>query len=397
MNQLKRFVNSTICIRVFTISLNFISNILINRSLGIELKGQFTIIQNYANFLQLLLSLGVCYAYSTLKKEHGDKQAKNCIVSVIWLQTFIYLIISIIVFLIDPAIEKFFIVLLFIAMICNSQIVFIALIDNIRSRNWMLLSSTCVYILLNIIAIYFFPGNLYVIVGLLCIKYFYEICICSVKFHYFTFSFMNIKREHIRTILKMGIPTAALAVLISCNYNIDVFMLIWLGSGNIQVGVFGVAYSLSNMMWFIPDAFKEMIYNRTAKENDFRFVLKYIYINMFFCFCICIGFAVFGKWFLSVVYGKEYRVAFNVCLTLFIGIIPMVAFKLIHPIYVNMGRSLAVVILLLIAVVINVVLSYFLIPAYGAYGAAIASVISYSICGTLFFGKFYLDYCKVVS
>jgi len=195
----------------------------------------------------------------------------------------------------------------------------------------------------------------------------------------------------------MGIPTAVLAILISCNYNIDIFMLNWMGSGDVQVGMYGVAYSLSNMMWFIPDAFKEMIYSRTAKESNFRFVLNYIVVNMAFCLCICIGFAVLGKWFLGFVYGEEYKAAFNVCLTLFVGIVPMVAFKLIHPIYVNTGKSFAVVILLLIAVVVNIVLSYILIPVYGAYGAAIASVVSYSVCGLLFLGKFYFDYCKVTA
>ena len=79
-------------------------------------------------------------------------------------------------------------------------------------------------------------------------------------------------------------------------------------------------------------------------------------------------------------------------MTLFIGIIPMVAFKLIHPVYVNDGRSIIVVLLLTISVLTNIAVSYILIPAYGAFGAAIASVISYSVCGFLFYLKFSHDY-----
>ena len=69
MVNIKKILISPIVIRVLTVGLNFVSNVIINRSLGLELKGQYTTILNYANFLQLFLNLGICYAYPMLKKE----------------------------------------------------------------------------------------------------------------------------------------------------------------------------------------------------------------------------------------------------------------------------------------------------------------------------------------
>lgn len=79
MVNIKKILISPIVIRVLTVGLNFVSNVIINRSLGLELKGQYTTILNYANFLQLFLNLGICYAYPMLQKEKESIDAKNTI------------------------------------------------------------------------------------------------------------------------------------------------------------------------------------------------------------------------------------------------------------------------------------------------------------------------------
>ena len=392
MGKIKRYFHSPVSIRILTVGLNFIANVLINRSLGLVLKGQYTTILNYANFLQLFLNLGICYAYPLLKKTEKIDKAKQLIMTVVWLQTFAFAVISAIVFLIIPNIRILMIILLSTVMICNSQIVFIALIDDIKKRNLFLLSSTVLFIFSNAVCILIAPGQLYLIVALLIIRYLYEIIVIVKKNQYAIFSISSLNKKKLLTILKIGLPTAVLAVLISCNYNIDIFMLNWMKSGDTQIGIYGVAYSLTNMLWIIPDAFKELIYNKTAKEDNYRFVIKCIFVNMGLCVVLSLGFLILGKWFLSIVYGQEYVVAFDVSLTLFCGVIPMVAFKLIHPIYVNKGESGVVVLLLCIAVIANIISSWLLIPSFGAFGAAIASVISYAICGILFFIKYCKDY-----
>lgn len=392
MGKIRKYIFSPISIRILTVGLNFVANVLINRSLGLALKGQYTTILNYANFLQLFFNMGICYAYPLLRKNEGEETAKKSILTMIWIQTFVFAIVSCIVFVISPDLRTLMIVLLSTVMICNSQIVFIALIGDIKKRNIYLLTSTILFIICNAICILVVPGKLYLIVGLLILKYLYEIIVIVRTNHYAQFSIHALNKSRMITILKIGMPTAVLAVLISCNYNIDIFMLNWMKSGDTQVGIYGVAYSLSNMLWVIPDAFKELIYNKSAREDNYQFVMKCIFVNMALCIIISLGFLILGQWMLGLIYGQEYVVAFDVTLTLFCGVIPMVAFKLIHPIYVNKGKSGIVVLMLCIAVVANIISSWILIPNHGAFGAAIASVISYAICGGLFFAKYRKDY-----
>ena len=70
----------------------------------------------------------------------------------------------------------------------------------------------------------------------------------------------------------------------------------------------------------------------------------------------------------------------------------MVIYKLIHPIYIANGKTKTVVILLTIAVFINIIGDVVLIPEFKGMGAAVSSVISYMICGVIFFVKFKVDY-----
>lgn len=394
MKKIKLWFSSPILIRIITIGLNFFSNIIINRSLGIALKGQYTTIFNYANFLQLFLNLGICYAYPTIQKEKDIEVAKKIIMTIIWLQTVMFFFISVVVSIFSHSIRVQLIMFLTTILICNNQIVFIALIDNIRKRNLILLSATIIFIVFNVIGALLFKGNLYVVVVLLIIKYLYEIVAVSKQYQYFIFDLSLIDMNSFRQVMRVGIPTAVMVILITCNYNIDILLLNWLESGDIQVGIYGVAYTLSNILWVIPDAFKELIYNKSAKEDDYKFILKCIVANMFICMFILLGFSILGKCFLNFVYGKEYVVAYNVTLTLFVGIIPMIAFKLIHPIYVNKGRSAIVAMLLVVSVIINIIASIILIPFYGAIGASIASVISYSVCGIIFLVKYCLDFIR---
>lgn len=389
---IKSKILSPVSIRIYIAFFSFISGVVLNRSIGIELKGQYTTILSYSNYAQMFLNMGICYSYSRFINSHGKKEAKEKIITIIWMQTIAFLLFSIMLAILGVKSNVIYIALLTMAVICNGQISFIAIIDNLLKRNIIILFFSIFNLMMNTVAYVLARGNLGIIIWFLLLRYLLETIALAGYNHYFIFKPKALDRETVKCILKIGIPTALMNLLIACNYNMDVIMLNVMKSGDTQVGIYGVAYSLSNMLWIIPDAFKEMVYEKTAQKEDNMYIVKCIFSNVLICLVVCFGFAFLGKTFLRIVYGEEFTVAFNVTLTLFFGILPMIAFKLIHPLYVNKGRANIVIILLLIAVTTNVVASYLLIPYYGAFGAALASVISYAVCGVLFFLVFYHEY-----
>lgn len=389
---MKRVIKSSISIRLASVCIGFVSSVLVNRALGLELRGTYTTVYTYATLLQSVLNLGVAFSYSPLTKEYGKKTAKAALTTVIWIQTALCVVISAICCLVLDAGRTMEIAVLTAVLVANGQIVFLALLEDIRSRNMILLASAILYCIGNVLIMVFAPNNFEVVFALLVARLVFETAACAKRGHLFVFDLNPINGHILLSILRIGIPTALLAALIQCNYNIDVVIMNALGSDGVQIGIFGVAYTLSNMLWFIPDAFKELVYYDSARNVAACRTLALVLLNMVICFLICVLFAIFGADFLSLMYGEEYRVAFQPVMTVFIGIIPMVVFKLIHPIYVNSGRSQTIAVLLLISVGVNSIAAISLIPGYGAFGAALATVLSYSVCGILVLFVFMRDY-----
>lgn len=381
-----RLVSSPVAIRLWSVAVGFVSSVLINRSLGVDLRGGYTTITVYASLIQAVGNLGLTFAYAPLMRAFGEERAKAGLLTLVWGQFAAYLVLL-------PCALPFFsdesdfapVSLLSIAQILENQIVFIALIENIRRRNRTLLQSSILYACANLAILLFFPHNLVAIVGCLIGKALFEVVACSLQERLFVFAPKSLDMHFVAKALRFGLPTALLALLIQCNYNIDVVAMNYFGTGDYELGLFGTAYSLSNMLWFIPDAFKELVYHDSVRKNIDARTICLILINMAICVIICIAFGIFGEAFLGVLFGNAYCAAYPVTLVAFAGIIPMVAFKLIHPIYVNNGKSMRVVSLLVVSVLANIAIAVVLIPRYGAIGAAASTVFSYTICGMMFF------------
>src|SRR5699024_6006474 len=141
----------------------------------------------------------------------------------------------------------------------------------------------------------------------------------------------------------------------------------------------------------------DILFNRAAKKDNPQESMVAIFVNIILCLVVLIGFIIFGKWFLGVMYGNEFIAAYPLVLLLFTGTFPMALFQLIHPIYITNGNTGIVVLLLLVAVLVNCIGNMILIPIYSGVGAAIASIISYMICGIIFFIKFQYDYKVSIS
>lgn len=383
---------SSILIKIITVIMSFINTIIINRFLGVSLRGEYTFIINTANMLQLILNLGIGYSYAYFVKEKY-KDCKEIFIHISIIQFLIYISFYIIISIFNSNELINRIIALSIILTLNLQILFITMIEDIIKRNKILLISSIIYTTL-LISIYFTSNsNLNVVIYITIIKYIIEIIILAIKFKLYKISFNNRSINFIllKKILKVGAPTMIMTLLITVNYNIDVFIMKFITT-NYEIGLYGVAVTLANMIWIIPDAFKEVIYSISAQKDCIEEIVTSIIINILICIIITIGFVFLGKWFLELFYGNEYVDSFRLVTTLFIGTVPMIVYKLIHPLYITNGKPIIVIKILAISVAINVVLNIIIIPFKGAYGAALASVISYSICGSIFLFKFKHDY-----
>ena len=354
------------------------------------LRGKYTTIINMASLIQLFLNLGIGNSYARFKRKKLSL-SKNFFSTIMYLQLIIYLVLMIPIFFMTDGDGKYIIIISILCVVEN-QVVSISIVEDIVKKNKLFLLTNIVYLLLLVINYFFYNHNFNALMLVVIINYIIVILTLVLKFKLISFNVKLINKEKIIKLLKISIPIMLMNMLMYVNYHADVLFLKFMTNDYYSIGLYGTAVTLGNMLWIIPDAFKDIIYNRSARKDNANEIFVAILINILFCIIILIGFVVFGKLFLRIMYGQDFVNAYYLVITLFIGTIPMILYKLIHPLYISNGKVKIVVLFLLFAALINIVGNLVLIPIYGAFGAAISSVLSYALCGLAFFIKFKKDY-----
>ena len=277
-------------------------------------------------------------------------------------------------------------------MILESQILFISNIEDTLKRNKIQIVIAIMYTALLFLMFIITKRSLEILLVVVILSHFATAFLLFLKFKMYKLKNSQVRLCFLKEVLKMGIPIMIMNLLMFCNYHIDIFILKAITNNNYNIGLYGTAVTLGNMIWIIPDAFKDILYNRSAKSDNVTEIILSITINIVICVVSIFMFFFFGKFFLIKMYGEDFSDAYALVLLLFIGTIPMIFYKLIHPIYITNKQVNIVVVILLISVLLNIILNFVLIPNYGAIGAAIASVFSYTLCGFIFCYKFKKDY-----
>jgi O-antigen/teichoic acid export membrane protein len=131
----------------------------------------------------------------------------------------------------------------------------------------------------------------------------------------------------------------------------------------------------------IPDALKDILLSKLVGGKGADEVAKVSRISFFITMICEILVIIFGKPLIRVLYGSEYDGAYFITLIICAGVIGMVFYKMIYSFNVANGDKNVNLFLLGISALANIILNALTIPFLGSYGAAIASLVSYFVCG----------------
>lgn len=170
-------------------------------------------------------------------------------------------------------------------------------------------------------------------------------------------------------------------------YALSIYMVSWIGNYT-YVAIFFVASSISKMGWVLPDSSGNILYPLFIKANDEdkkAKALKSMYSHAQLVFLLNIlailFFWILGKWVLAIFYEEVYQRAFIPTLILLVGNQGMVYYKLFSRWHAAQNTWKYVYIATLLGIVTNVILNVILIPQYDLLGVAIATSISFWVCG----------------
>lgn len=378
--------------KIMLVIIGLITSALISRGLGVSLKGEYAYLVNLSGIVVIVVTLGVGQVYSYFVRQYGTKY-RNVFINLNYIH-FAFLITTFLLFSILKNNIVKNIILLSACGMFRDNFVYLSTVENIKNRNIMNLISKFIFLMNIIIAFLFFKYNLNAFILVLVLDETIFSLLLIFKYGFFPKKIEinpSEKKKIIVRIYKMGFISMVTLLLTTLNYSIDTIILRNLSSSS-SVGLYSIGISLANMLWIIPDAFKDVLMNKTSKEDSIGDIIFSLKSNILISLIITLGFILLGKLFISVVYGSEFIDSYIATVILFFGSISMIFHKIISPLLYSKGYQKKLCVIFLSAVFLNIVMNYILIPKFDIIGAAVASVFSYFLAGIsilLIFSKMY--------
>jgi O-antigen/teichoic acid export membrane protein len=157
--------------------------------------------------------------------------------------------------------------------------------------------------------------------------------------------------------------------------------------GEYEVGIYSVAVKLTSIWLFVTVAVTQSVFPSLValrKTDRFAFIrrLQKLYdLLMKIAFAACIGFTFFGQDIVDLFFGVEYKESGAITIIYIWSIVFVFLSNASWGYYLNEGLEKLASTRLVIGAVINISLNIYLIPIYGLYGAAYATLCSYFVSG----------------
>ena len=193
-------------------------------------------------------------------------------------------------------------------------------------------------------------------------------------------------KENLVEVLRAIAPFALVILLMSVHNRLDGFLLLRLhANGSYEAGIYASAYRLldaCNMVGYLAAAFLVPFVARHRQHNQeiTNVVLNLRHLLLFFGLGVaCFGWQYAG-WIQALLYHSD-TLYHSIVIQLGLAVLP--AYLIMHIYGSVLTATLQfrpLLVILFIAVAINTVLNFLLIPVYGAIGCCIAAIASQYFC-----------------
>lgn len=380
--RLNPYITTTVT-KVLYSGLMFLANAILTRYLGVEYRGEYTWFISVSSIVSIILGLGVYQSipfYNRKDSNHIVEEYTN----IFTFQFLINIILGLTISVLSKSTTILIIVLLAVFEILSQQLSFLTLITSINRRNAIMVNGAAINIIVIIIAFFILKRSLIIgIILTLILKIYY--IISYLRLTRVLPKPFSIKANRVIEKVKFGLLPMLSYLLLTFNYKIDVIMLKSAKEVSpIELSYYSVGVTLAELGWLLPDVFKEVLFSRTAQEDAYSEIVSAIRVSNLFSGLLIVGVALLGKPAIMLFYGKEFGSSYIVTVLLFCGIPSMSWFKIIYTLYTAQGKTKFGFTVLGFSAIINIVMNLLLIPIYGIMGATVASILSYTFCGTIY-------------
>lgn len=379
-------------IKILSMAVSFIATAYIARNLGPSNYGQLSYALSYIGLFGFLSALGIDQVlYRDLVKYPNKKD--TYIGTAIYLRTiasiFTILLCTLIAYLFSSSdVSIVLIFLLSLTFIFNTfQLLSYEFQAEAKSK-YTTTVSLIIVILLNILKIIVIckgKGVIYLASIILL-----EPILYAVGFLYFRIKvYGSIKNLSIdfniaKSMIKDSLPLMFASAFASVYSRIDQVMIKNMIDST-SVGLYDSAVRISELWYFVPSIIVGSLFPAIINARNTSPDLYYIRIKKLLLTLISISAlttlptALFSKYFILIIFGPSFINALPILNVYIFSNIGACLTLITQHILIIENKSKIILITTFCGMVTNVLLNFYLIPIYGSYGAAIATLISYFI------------------
>lgn len=204
---------------------------------------------------------------------------------------------------------------------------------------------------------------------------------------YLNFTF---DRKEVSSILRLSfplIPHVLGGVAIATSDRLFIEKLVGLET----VSLYAIGYSFGKLVTLLTDAFIKAwcpwFYQQLVEPTHERKakIVKFTYLYLVGVFAFAYIISVAGEWLLPYIVDIRYHDAAKFIWWIALGYAIQGVYKIFFPYLVHISRTAFLAFSTVTAAIFNIIFNYFLIPQYGAMGAAYGTIMAFSISALLVF------------
>ena len=373
----------TILTKIFAVAIGLVASSYSNRFLGPELKGQLGRISSMISIVAVTANFGLYQPYPYYKRLN-EPDVLNKFLRIFLLQFLAYTALGVAGALVLDSFALTAVCLIAPIQVLANQLSFMIMVEDVKFKNVIFFTARITNTVITILAFYTMERTIMVSLALIVVGDLITVVMALMRMR----RLPNPLRADLRfaaRIVPFGFVSMLTTLMLTLNYRVDTLMMGYMFRiPDAEIGFYTLGVSLSEYGWLIPDAFREVLFSRTAKDDAIGEVTMSMKVNLYLTLAMIAGILLLGRPVIALLAGTDYLPAYPVTVLLMAGIIPMSYFKIIGTLLLAQGKKYVYLGMLTVSVVVNILVNMVTIPLWGKMGAAAASVASYAVAGGCF-------------
>lgn len=187
----------------------------------------------------------------------------------------------------------------------------------------------------------------------------------------------------VRESLTYGLKSYLQHLISHLTYRLDIY-LVALFLPPSEIAFYGIATSVAEMSWYIPNAVGMVLFPKLSNEMNDRIhslTAETCRHTLAITFLTAIAITTVGVIVIPLAYGADYRPAIAPLIALGPGVVAMSLYKILTRNFSSRDRQQISIFIAGLGLALNVTLDAILIPRLGVTGAALASSCAYCAVG----------------